>query len=324
MFSEYIRMFVLTFLIVNIIKTEKDLKQISLVLVSLITFLVLYAYHRYKTEGFPIALPSVYYVDRNYFAESIVAILPLAFVFYEENVNKLKKLFFLGVTAAMIAGVILTHSRGGLLALLIVLLFLFLQSRKKFVMIIFGIVILTLFMPHIGKKYRARMATIKTYEEDPSAKVRIATWKAGINMIKHHPFLGVGAGNYNDLFVYYVRGGFAGERKEISKLAYSRMSIHNIFLQIASETGLIGGGLFLLAIFNCFMGLHILNRRNNQLPEQKQLNIALPKALGVSLLGFCGAGFFLPGAYYGYLYIILALIIASRKIYTQRIDEAKK
>lgn len=304
MLNEYIRMMVLAFLIINIINTEKDMKEMAFVLISVITFLVLYAYYRYKTEGYDIAVPSLYYVDRNFFAESIVSILPLAFMFYEESSSKAKKLFFLGIVGVMAVGVILTYSRGGLLALGIVLVALFVTSRKKIIMLLVGIVMLISFLPHIGLKYTNRMSTVSTYEKDNSAMVRIATWRAGINMVKQKPWLGVGPGNFNDLFVSYAP-------EELDSYADYTMSIHNIFLQVFSETGLIGGGIFILIIISSLGGLYRINIKNKRLAEDKRVNLAMPNALGVSLLGFCGAGFFLPGAYYGYLYIIIPFLVAS-------------
>lgn len=316
-FNEYLRMTVLVFLMINIIKTEKDLRQTSLALVYLITFLVFYSYYRYKTEGLPIAVPNFYYVDRNFFAESIVAILPLAFVFYEESRKKITKFAFLGIVAAMAGGVILTYSRGGFLALAIVLLFLFLQTKKKVAMAIFGIIILLLFLPHIGQKYKDRIGTIETYEEDSAAMARVATYGAGINMIKDHPIIGVGAGNFNYLFSYYCPS-------ELLKYGGEGISIHNMFLQIFSETGFLGGGFFVLVIMGCFLTVHRLNRMNKYVPYEKRVNLAIPNVLKVSLLGFCGAGFFLPGAYYSYIYIIFPLIMVSKKIYSDKMKAAMK
>jgi len=310
-FNEYIRFFVLVFLMINIIKTEKDLKQVSLVLIGIITFLVLFAYYRYKTEGYDIAVPNYVYIDRNFFAESIVAVFPLAFVFYENSKKKILKVGFLGIVAIMAGGVVLTYSRGGLLALFIVLFFLFLQSKKKIQMFIFGLIILLLFLPHIGHKYRVRVSTVKTYEEDAAAMARIATWKAGINMVKDHPIIGVGAGNFNFLFTYYCP-------PELSKYGGNWISIHNMFLQIFSETGLVGGGLFVLVIFSSLLSVSSMNRRNKYLPKEKRVDLAIPNVLRVSLLGFCGAGFFLPGAYYSYIYVIFPMIMASRRIYSEQ------
>lgn len=314
MLSEYVRVVILAFLIVNVIQNEKDLRDAATVLISIITFLVLFAYYRYKTEGFDCAVPSVYYVDRNFFAESIVSIFPLAFIFYEESIAKTKKILFLGVVAAMAVGVVLTYSRGGLLALAIVLAGLFMISKKKIAMAIMVIAVTLLFLPHIGAKYTGRMSTVAAYEEDASSMIRIATWKAGINMVKQNPWLGVGPGNFNDLFVSYAP-------EEMKSYADYTMSIHNIFLQVFSETGLIGGCVFVLMITSSIAGLFRLNKSNNNLKSDKRISLALPNALGVSLLGFCGAGFFLPGAYYGYLYIIIPLIAASRIMCQARIKE---
>lgn len=312
-FNDYIRILILVFLIINIVRTEKDLKQISMLLVLLMTFLVLYSYYRYKFEGVESGVPSPYYVDPNFFAESIVAILPLAFVSYEGNYGT-KSYIFLGIVALLSGGVILTNSRGGLLALAIVLFLLFINSKKKFKMIIMGIIVLAIFLPHIGPEYRGRIATVKTYDEDQSAMGRLASWGAGIKMFKDHPIIGVGAGNFNQLFENY-------RPSEMSAFGTKEMSIHNMFLQILSETGALGGGIFLLIIVSSFMALNMMNRKNRKLPQERRVDLATPNALGVSLLGFCGAGFFLPGVYYSYIYIIFALIMASKIIYSNKILE---
>jgi len=61
-----------------------------------------------------------------------------------------------------------------------------------------------------------------------------------------------------------------------------------------------------------------MNRRNKYLPKEKRVDLAIPNVLRVSLLGFCGAGFFLPGAYYSYIYVIFPMIMASRRIYSEQ------
>jgi O-antigen ligase len=147
--------------------------------------------------------------------------------------------------------------------------------------------------------------------------VRVATYKAGINMIKDHPILGVGAGNFNPLFDYY-------RPPELAQYGAKGTSIHNIFLQIFSETGNTGGIIFMLIIFGSFVGLWKLRRRNKKLPLEKRVNLAAANVAGISLLGFCGAGFFLPGAYYSYIYIVFALIMASKEVYSKLLDEAEK
>ncbi len=315
-FEDYLRMVILVFLIINTIKNKIALRQISYVLVGTMTFLTAYAYYRYKVEGLSIAVPSLYYVDRNYFAASIVAVLPLAFYFYESAKRIFIKYFFLGIVALFSAGVILTDSRGGFLALSIVLCTLFMQSKKKLEMLTMGVIILALFLPHIGEQYKDRLGTVQTYEEDASAMTRIATWKAAINMIKERPFLGIGAGNFNYVYPYYVP-------PEYSKYS-GFISIHNMFLQILSETGLIGGGLYILAMLLCFKDVYKLNKKNKRLPLKKRIDLSYPNTLRASMIGFAGAGFFLPGVYESYMFIICALVLVSYRIYNTEIEKTIK
>ncbi len=311
-FGEYIRVITLVFLIINIVRTEGDIRQIALVLISIMTFLVLYAYYRYKTESFDVAVPSMYYVDRNGFAESIVAAFPLVYIFFESAKTTLRKYFPVLVMAILGGGVILTYSRGGLLALMIVIALLLVRSKQKVSTLVIVILVVAVFAPHIGTKYTNRMETAAEYQEDDSSMIRIATWKSGINMVKAHPLIGIGAGNFNDQFLSYVP-------EEMQKYANYTMSIHNIFLQVFSETGLIGGGIFILILMRSFFGLHRLNRDNKRLSTGKCQNLVIPNMIGISLVGICGAGFFLPGAYHGYQYIIIALLVASRNVYSERI-----
>ena len=177
-------------------------------------------------------------------------------------------------------------------------------------LIIISAIALMLIMPHIGQKYKDRVETVKEYEQDTSALMRFAQWDAGINMVLYHPVIGVGAGNFKSSFASY-------RPAEMSYLD-DWMNIHNIFLQIFSETGLLGGGLFISIILTLFIGLNKVKRKNRTLPPDKRLDLSIHSALGVSLIGFCGAGFFLPGVYYGYFYIIIALIIAGRQIYLEK------
>ncbi|MCD4781952.1 MAG: O-antigen ligase family protein [Candidatus Omnitrophica bacterium] len=313
MFMEYVKNLILFFLIINIVKTKEDLKHINLLLIGIMTFLVLFAYHRYKTTWYEIAIPHYQYVDRNFFAQSIVAVLPLAVIFFEEKVNIVVKLFFAAVIAAFCGGVVLTYSRGGLLALLLALFFIFLQSKKKARLITIGLIILVAFLPRIGQKYRNRMHSISDYEEDPSAMTRIATWKAGINMAMEHPVVGVGAGNFGNYYYIYAPD-------ELKQYADFEMNIHNVFLQLLSETGFTGLGLFLLVIWNCFIANAYVRHRNFRLPADKKIDLTKSNLLRASLISLCGSGFFLPGAYYGYFYIIIALNLVGNKMIIEEIN----
>ena len=115
--NDFLREFLIFFLIIQVIRTPKEVRQMLWLLVGLYLFLELRAYYLYKTDYMDIALPNYQLVNRNGFANTLAAIFPLAYILGRSS----KKLLFkgLGLCTALwcIIGVILTYSRAGLLAL---------------------------------------------------------------------------------------------------------------------------------------------------------------------------------------------------------------
>lgn len=67
--------------------------------------------------------------------------------------------------------------------------------------------------------------------------------RVAINMIGAHPLLGVGINTFVDTMKQYDTTGVT---------YYFPQPVHNVFLLVAAETGLVGLGLFLLLIFKAF------------------------------------------------------------------------
>ncbi len=163
---------------------------------------------------------------------------------------------------------------------------------------------LNYFLGRVREKLGENELAIENYEEDASAMGRVATNQAAINMAKAHPLLGVGAGNFNNVFFNYTPD-------ELRQFVEPGKSIHNVFLQIVSETGLIGLLLFSLILFKSFIDVMTLRRRCFR---ENSLNSLGYKAcgLGAASFGYLVALQFLPGAYYSYIYIFIPLIAASK------------
>lgn len=77
---------------------------------------------------------------------------------------------------------------------------------------------------------RDRVASIFVGRGDSSNNFRINVWMAVIEMIKDHPFLGIGPGNvaFNQVYPRYQQVGF------------NALSAYSVFLEILVETGAIG------------------------------------------------------------------------------------
>ncbi len=80
---------------------------------------------------------------------------------------------------------------------------------------------------------------------------RLTAWRSSVEMIRDHPLMGVGPGNWRIAILYY----FEGKNVRIEAVNWARP--HNDFLWVFAEKGMVGFVLF-VAIF--VMGFHYLFR----------------------------------------------------------------
>ena len=297
--DEFLRVMFVTFLTAQILRTPKDMRKILWSIVGMYLFLALRAYWRYKTEYWDIALPDYVWVNRNGFANSLAFVFPIAYFLSTATKNKILKFFGLSTALWCIIGVILTSSRGGFLALMVSLFFVFIHEKRKTMLIFIGLVIGLTIVPRLSEKYVDRIQSIKTYEEDASAMGRVATNYAAINMFKEKPLLGVGAGNYNNLVYSYVP-------PEYSKWVDEGKSIHNILMQVLSETGIIGFVLFCWLILRSLLNTSTRHIRGNA----ELVNLAY--MLRIAMISIIVGEQFGQGAYFGNIYTVLPFIIALK------------
>ena len=306
--TEFFKMSIFFFLIINTIRHEKDLNEIIWILVIINFYSTLYHYYHYKIGWGESVFRSMHTqgLDRNGFAALLVSMCPLAYLLLRKSEYTFIKIFSGFCMLSFISGIILTYSRGGALALGITLIVIALQSKQKIKVILILLILGLLIGSRISEKYIYRIKSIKSYEEDVSSMGRVATNKAAENMLKSHPLLGVGAGNFNDLFLSYTPD-------DLRQWVKPGKSIHNIFLQVASETGLVGLLIFSLLLIKSFINVVKLKKLGLQDKSFESLSY-MATGLGIALFGFCVAGQFFPGAYYSYIYIFVPLIDAAKQI----------
>jgi len=304
--DDFFKMCVLSFLITNIIKSERDIKEIIWVLIIINVFATLYHYYYYKTGWRSVfVVPIFQFLNRNKFAGTLASMVPLAYFTLRNSKSTTAKVFLGFCLLSFAGGVILTYSRSGALALSVGLIAMMLLDKRR-IRLVFIVLILGLMIgPRISKKYIERITSIEHYEEDPSSMARVATNRAAINMLKAHPLFGVGAGNFNSVFLDYTPN-------ELLRWTRPGKSIHNVFLQVASETGLIGLLVFIFLILNTFTD--VLKVRKKELSNLSNLSTAL----GISLFVYLFHLQFHPGAYYSYIYIFIPLVVSTRLVLYNR------
>ncbi|MDP3731775.1 MAG: O-antigen ligase family protein, partial [Candidatus Omnitrophota bacterium] len=161
---------------------------------------------------------------------------------------KNKKIVFIFVSLISLIGIIITYSRPTLLAIYIALLFLSIVKRDK--RIIYFLIMILLIAPFILPQSVKNWA--KEVEYSPLRFMcnddRIAVYRNSLNMIKDHPFIGLGANTYMKNYKKYRE---PVEYRNIVTKDY--MYAHNNFLHMAAEIGLIGLGIFIWLLYELFM-----------------------------------------------------------------------
>ncbi|HEU64484.1 MAG: hypothetical protein KR126chlam4_01113 [Candidatus Anoxychlamydiales bacterium] len=173
---------------------------------------------------------------------NVSSLLTLYFIYKSKN-----KIFSLFLFFQIIA-LILTFSRAGLASFVVssfcfFILMLYKKYRVKKMFLSFLVIILSLGVigskqlierGFLGSSFQSKDASLMNKQSD---FIRESLKNASINMIKKHPYFGVGFRN------------FLIKRNEYSKIPVQRAYVHNIYLLIAAETGLISLLIFLMLIF---------------------------------------------------------------------------
>jgi len=208
-----------------------------------------------------------------------------------------------GWSAAMLlsaAAALGSHSRGALLAIAAMAVYLWLKSPKKLgfgVFLSLAGVLLVIFMP---ENWSERMHSISTYEEDASAMGRINAWWTAVNVARAHV---TGAGF--DMYSPVIFSRFAPDPRDIH-------AAHSIYFQVLGEHGFIGLFLFLAIWCSVWrMARSITNTKSTDpsLLWAKQLAAMCQ----VSLVGYFVGGAFLSLAYFDLPYNLLVMTVLTKR-----------
>jgi probable O-glycosylation ligase (exosortase A-associated) len=250
--------------------------------------------------------------DGNQLALALCMTLPLIFYLYQVSKPRFVRLGCLGVGFLTLIAIFGTYSRGGLIALGAVGVFLLWKSRHRFVFAIIGAIIFFTAAPFIPSKWIDRMTTIETYDADSSAGLRFQWWKMAQLIARDRPIAGGGFSVFMDPRVYPRYNPEADHPRDV----------HSIYFEVLGEHGYVG-----LAIFTALLGVGFLTASKTifMARRHKELRWAadLARMFQVSLVGYASAGAFLTLATSHEYYQILALIGALEG-YVRQAVKAKK
>jgi O-antigen ligase len=263
--------------------------------------------------------------DPNDYAAQLILILPcLLLVVVSASQFMVSRIVAAGVFLYGLYLILLTGSRGALMAIAITVLFCLWKLRPSQKIVAASTVILlvcaTPFVvpQRILTRFSTTFQSANLPEKDPdlagaveSGEDRLYLLKQSILTTLSHPIFGVGAGQFKN---------YEGRKAREIGLRGSWHETHNSFTQVSSEIGIPALLFFLAAIIATYRMLDSVYRTARRRPPTKEtLQIrSTAFCLLISLIGFCTASFFLTLAYRFYLPALTGLAIALYRAVQQK------
>jgi teichuronic acid biosynthesis protein TuaE len=169
----------------------------------------------------------------------IVGLFFIIFQYYYKDFSIISKKFSTYLAVASLIQIILSFSRSGYLTLFIgLIIFSFgLKNTKIKIGLIFSIV--TISALSIVFLSTQRFSQSSTFMEASSFN-RVLLILGGLNMIQHHWLIGIGYTNFQYIFAkYYVKNTIGMSPQAFDTLGFAT-SIHNWFIEVFAEQGIIG------------------------------------------------------------------------------------
>lgn len=264
-----------------------------------------------ETSDYRIAGP----LSSNFYALVLVALVPLALDrFWHEKKVVLRLLAGWGLAMSVLS-IIFTFSRGGFLALALVVILMLLRRLPNPFVLIATLGLAAIIWQFLPAQYTARLNTLggllptgddtTAIEAEGSFRGRLSEVWVAWDMFTEHPVHGVGYANYNNNYLDYATNLGLDQRGE-------ERSAHSLFLEIAAENGLLGLLAFGAILGSIFTGLQSA-RINFYLLEMTD-SAFIASAFTVSLIGYLAGSLFLHLAYPRYFWLLIGIGLAIPNI----------
>lgn len=310
-YIDFYSWFVVYFLVIGIVNTRERFYIFFLVLLFCSAKIAIGTTLSWASRGFSFADwglmgPRGYFQNSGELAILMITLFPIAFRFFQvmrkkEKVRWWEKGLLIIFCVAPVITILGASSRGAQLALAGMLVLMFRKSLFKPKPLLGIVVLVFAGIALLPDEQKQRFESIG---EDGTSQQRILYMENGWKMMKEYPFLGVGYFNFPSYFTLRYP-------EDIIINSRSAELPHNIFIQVGTDAGFIGLGLFLALIIT---GLK-LAFKPRVLPQNDDVFSACANGLGYGIIGFVIAGQFVTVAYYPFLWIGLAFLAALHNIF---------
>jgi putative inorganic carbon (hco3(-)) transporter len=257
--------------------------------------------------------------DSNYEALSIVMTIPLALYVLRTDPSVFWRRLTAGCAAILTFAVFVSQSRGGILALGVLMLLAWLRAQHKLRLVVVSLV---------GLSIAAALAPSVTWQRfhqiqingnhwqtgaELSTRTRIELWRGGFHIIETHPFFGIGLDQFKSQVAYY--------NPNLIPLARRAFIAHDTYIQVWAEDGigilLVFLAMIWLAASNCRLAERLGAERSGDLDE-------LALAMRFGLIAFLVGGLFLSAQLVKTLWMFVFLSPNLREIVAANTNPAQR
>ncbi|MDN2671977.1 putative O-glycosylation ligase, exosortase A system-associated [Janthinobacterium sp. SUN026] len=306
--NKVMKIMLMSFVVMMVIRSRRDIVRLVWVLVGSI------GYYGVKGGIFTIRSGGTERVwgpedtfigDNNALALALIITIPLMY-YLQQNTDR--RWLRHGLSGAMLLSALAalgSYSRGGLLAIAAMGLFMWLKSDRKLVLGALLAAVTPLLLAFMPERWAERMDTINTYQDDESAMGRLNAWRMAWNLARDR----------------FSGGGFdVSDAAVFARYAPNPMDVHaahSIYFQALGEHGFIGLLIYLALGIATWRTAAAIIRRTRGKPELRWAH-GLATMSQASLIGFAVGGAFLSLLYFDMPYYLMAALIATRIVVEQQ------
>ncbi|WP_161949115.1 O-antigen ligase family protein [Desulfomicrobium norvegicum] len=324
-FVTYCKSFLLAIVVSIIIRSQKNIELMLNYCLYGLFIGSLFALYQHFMGNY--AIDSVYIQrvatlrgDPNDTAMLLVSGLSLTIYALFKRNKILTKLFYFFILLSLVASIVLTHSRGGFIAMIFVSILIFIKKPDiKIAFCLLSLLFLVLFAA--PQNYWNRMQTLvsgKDLHQGHSLSSRSQLQFVGLALFMDNPILGVGAGNFGESFARY---GTDSSLNIGSKHAAS--VAHNMYLEFFVENGLFSGLLFLGIFFFAIMSMLKYDRIALFCNSKLDKPFGLGSAYAIALSGLLFSGLFLSQGKNSVLWFMVGIGFSFSSLIKQHSLESK-
>ena len=308
-FSEMLIKTLIIFIVfVNVVRTQLRLKMLLWLVLAVSVYLSINAISDYRTGNFAVSYGDIARIggrigglfgNSNDLALHLVTMIPIGVTLGLSGHNPLKKLVYFGVTALMVAGVVVTFSRGGFIGLVAATFVLVWRLGKKnrvatTAALVFAVI---LFLGLAPGAFSSRLGTIFNSASDltGSSSQRTEVLKRSVVVALRYPLFGVGIGNFR-------------------QKSPRNLETHNAYTQVAAEMGLTAAVIYVLFLIHPIRRMRLVERESYEHTDRRWY-YCLSVGLQASLVGFMFSSFFGAVAYQWYVYYLVGYAVCLHRLF---------